>query len=488
MTTSDALEVSGGAGGVTATYEDMLSTAAALNRIGDSLTERNGVIGAVIRNGDLIESTVLSPGTAAQVAGQVTAATIGPHGLVTGAASMKATALCLTVAVEAYQELDAALAQATTAAQAVGAPAALAGLLALEGGRAFNDLWRGDVLGLMQLPGQVAEDAGNLLYSNPWIVDGLITDSPAMMWMLSTAVGPVGTGLLNSWTTRTEGVPFPPTNVQDATGDVVAFGTLFGAFQSRPARATPLGGPETVDPNRMSVPTSLKSTMAGVGELGGQKGTIRVFDVPQADGTHRWVVEIPGTQEWSTTSGANPVDTTNNVRLMAGQQTEQNEAVRQAMRQAGIKPGDPVMLAGHSQGGITAASLAGDPATRDEFHVTNVYTGGAPVARFPIPDDVHVLSIEHDQDAVPRLDGRDNPDRPGWVTVNRDPTGVINKHGDAVSTTAETHDSYVYTDTAGLVDQSTDPGVVRQRESFQPFFSGTGDTKVTTYQLTRDPP
>jgi hypothetical protein len=199
------------------------------------------------------------------------------------------------------------------------------------------------------------------------------------------------------------------------------------------------------------------------------------------------VVEIPGTEEWSPKSGANPVDLTTNLRLMAGQQGEQNEAVKMAMRQAGIGANDPVMLTGHSQGGISAASLAADPATRSEFKITNVYTGGAPIARFPIPDDVQVLSIEHNQDLVPRLDGQPNPDRPGWVTVHRDATGLVGKHNHVVSSPIDTHDSYLYEKTAGLVDQSSDPGIIQQRKAFQPFFSGSGDTTVSTYRLIRDP-
>jgi hypothetical protein len=294
--------------------------------------------------------------------------------------------------------------------------------------------------------------------------------------------------VLSTWTNSTEHAGFPPTSVEDATGDLVAFGTGFGVFKTGTPGVTPLGPTQTLPSARIAAPTSLSSTMDGVRELGRQKGTVRIFDVPQAEGTRRWVVEIPGTQEWSPTAGPNPVDLTTNLRLMAGQQTEQNEGIRQAMRLAGVPPGEPVMLAGHSQGGITAASLAADPATRAEFDITHVYTGGSPIARFPIPDDVNVLSIEHHQDAVPRLDGRDNPDRPGWVTIHRDPTGVLNQRGEPVTNTAQAHDNSVYSDTAALIDQSTDRTVVRQRETFQPFFSGTGDTTVTTYQLTRDIP
>jgi hypothetical protein len=487
MTASDTLGVSGGAGGVTAKYEDMLATAASLDRIGDSLTDRGPLIGALARNGDLLESSVLSPGTAADVLGHVTAATMGPRGLVAGAATMKATSLRLTVAVEAYRTLDDALARAAVAGDAVGAPFALLGMGLAAGdnalGRAGNDLLHGDFADLKNIPGLGGDELLADLYKNPWLVDGLITDAPAAMWLLG---GPVTGPLLNLWTTGTEGAPFPPTDVPGAAGDLVALGGIFGIFKTGTPRITESVTSESV-PKNMSAPTSLEATMDGISQLGDDNGTIRIFAVPQPDGTQRWVVEIPGTEDWSPKSGSNPVDLTNNVRLMAGQQTEQNEAIRKAMRQAQIQPGEPVMLAGHSQGGITAASLAADPATRGEFDITNVYTGGAPIARFDIPDDVHVLSIEHDQDVVPRLDGRPNPDRPGWVTVHRDATGLAISKDHVVANVGDTHNSHLYRQTAGLIDASTDPTIVQERESFDPFFAGSGETKVSVFDLIRDP-
>jgi hypothetical protein len=173
---------------------------------------------------------------------------------------------------------------------------------------------------------------------------------------------------------------------------------------------------------------------------------------------------------------------------MAGQQPEQNIAIRQAMHDAGIRSNEPVLLAGHSQGGIAAASMAADPATRADFDITNVYTGGAPIAHFNIPDNVNVLAIEHTQDAVPRLDGKPNPDRPTWITVQRDPTGLLNQHQQPITSTAATHDSYAYTDTAHLVDASSDPTIVKARNAFQPFFANASHATLSTYTLTRDLP
>ena len=68
------------------------------------------------------------------------------------------------------------------------------------------------------------------------------------------------------------------------------------------------------------------------------------------------------------------------------------------------------MLTGHSLGGIAAASLAADSGFTSRFHVTSVVTAGSPIARIDVPASVTVLSLEHEQDVVPMLDGRRNDD------------------------------------------------------------------------------
>lgn len=132
------------------------------------------------------------------------------------------------------------------------------------------------------------------------------------------------------------------------------------------------------------------------------------------------------------------------------------------------------------QGGITAAAMASDPALRDRFHVTSVVTGGSPIGHYDIPDDVSVLSLEHAQDVVPRLDGTDNPDRPSWVTVSReldDREGTVGGRRDI----AAAHSTRNYAGTGSDVDGSHDASIEAWRENNRAFLDG--DASATRYEV-----
>jgi pimeloyl-ACP methyl ester carboxylesterase len=143
--------------------------------------------------------------------------------------------------------------------------------------------------------------------------------------------------------------------------------------------------------------------------------------------------------------------------------------VQAALAASGARRGEPVLLAGHSLGGMVAAGLAADRAFRSRFTVTHVVTAGSPVAGYPVPPGVQVLSLEHTDDVVPALDGRRDPDRPRWVTVRRAvrPTGLVLDPQSA-------HDVAAYTRTAELVDGSDDPSVVAWRAGLAPFVARAG--------------
>ena len=145
----------------------------------------------------------------------------------------------------------------------------------------------------------------------------------------------------------------------------------------------------------------------------------------------------------------------------------------QALRRCGAEPGEPVLLVGHSLGGMTAAGLAADPRLRGELTITHVVTAGSPIAGSGLPDDVQVLALERRQDPTPWLDGARNPDQPGWVTVEApSPAGLQGSH-----------DLSGYLDTAAAVDSSHDPGLVRWRAGLGDFLDRPGVVS-TSWEVT----
>ncbi|MFP3713807.1 hypothetical protein [Puerhibacterium sp. TATVAM-FAB25] len=168
---------------------------------------------------------------------------------------------------------------------------------------------------------------------------------------------------------------------------------------------------------------------AGGGEPGGAgvrpaagapQGTLAVERVQHAEGPDSWVVLVPGTQRpWPPD---HPFDAVTDVDLMAQEAADVTVAVTAAMERAGVGPDEPVVLVGHSLGGIAATTLAASPAFRARYRVGGVVTAGAPTATFTTPRGVPVLHLENDEELVSNLDGRSSPENPAThdrVTVGR---------------------------------------------------------------------
>lgn len=163
-----------------------------------------------------------------------------------------------------------------------------------------------------------------------------------------------------------------------------------------------------------------------------------------------WVVYVGGTAQWNPTSADDPWDLTSNVAAIAEQDAGSYRAVVQAMRDAGIQPGDPVIPVGHSQGGVIAAQVAAS----GQFHTVAVATFGAPTAQVPVPSGVPELVVEHTDDLVTALGGSVAAATAERLIVSREafagrevPTGqVLPAHG--LST---------YRETAQLIDSSPEP-------------------------------
>ena len=119
--------------------------------------------------------------------------------------------------------------------------------------------------------------------------------------------------------------------------------------------------------------------------------------------TRSWTVDIRGTQSFAI-GQSGPQDMTTNLQGVAGMNSDQLDAIKEAMNAAGIAPGEAVEFAGHSQGGIMAAQMAADPSVRARYNVVSVVTAGSPTATIA-PSDVPVLAYENSGDIVPGLDG-----------------------------------------------------------------------------------
>ena len=222
---------------------------------------------------------------------------------------------------------------------------------------------------------------------------------------------------------------------------------------------------------------------------GADSGQVRIEEIVGGDGTTRYIVYIPATTDWSAKSGDNTTDMTTNVQGMAGNDTVMREMVRQAIADAGIGSNAEVMLVGYSQGGITAGSLAADPAFLADVNVTALMTVGAPISDFPVDSGVDVLSIEHEQDLVPDLDGNENPASDNWstVTVDYDPEQLRRAPSlsdkseaeldDMFASAGAAHSSAAYAASIGLLLRAGNPAFNRFTANHSGFF--TGDLKDT---------
>lgn len=219
--------------------------------------------------------------------------------------------------------------------------------------------------------------------------------------------------------------------------------------------------------------------------------TVGVQRLDHADGTTGWVVAIPGTRSMDVLPGPVPMDNATNLALMAGLPDDMTAAVESAMLQAGVGPDDPVLLAGHSQGGMVATRLASR--LGDTFRIEALVTAGSPVGTMPVPDGVTALHLEHAQDWGPGLDGWQNPAAPNRTTVVRDLPGLGTTWGGSdlglmPTDLGRAHDAWGYVHTGAVVDALDDPSVQGFRDAFERVV-GDGTAQVTdrTYVVTRVP-
>ncbi|WGW11957.1 hypothetical protein LWF01_18020 [Saxibacter everestensis] len=491
----DGVDVRGGSTSVKAAIHDMEAYGAELRRVGLELADLGVRASSDVLNPSLLLSQTLSPFTFLSVEADVIKAAAG-IGRLAGELVLLGTAL--GGAAHAYQLADIAVdeslrriktyvaygfgvatrnAAIAVGAAGLGAAASPTGLAAIglavlayrHGGREALARW------LSEHP-DVKEDIAEAIADNSDVVAAIVGGLPGYLNGLAGLPSPD-----TPWINEEPPWPDDSSSVAALIAALAHSGAgMLGETEVSVARTSS----QVPEPARG--PGSLSELYERVLEQSGPKpGQVRIEKIVQADGSSAWIVEIPATQDWSPTPGEYPTDLTTNVNGVAGNSSAMMRVVQEAIaRTPGLRPGDPILLAGFSQGGITAAGLAANADFRAKYNVQAVFTVGAPVATMKIPPTIKVLSIEHANDIIPDLEGSDNPDGPNWTTVSRDFSPESMQRSEmfkALSPEEQrkllddpffAHRSGSYADTVREIERIRDPAVLAWLAANRQFFSG----------------
>ncbi|MFD1212197.1 hypothetical protein ACFQ36_09100 [Arthrobacter sp. GCM10027362] len=229
-------------------------------------------------------------------------------------------------------------------------------------------------------------------------------------------------------------------------------------------------------------PAGLLARAAAAEQAG--PGHIEVVEV-RKDGRNSWVVALPGTQgSGGPAATANPFDETGIAEALAADSRFVAEAVSRALAEAGAAPGEPVILAGYSQGGIHAMNLARNREFLSRHHVQYVLTAGSPVGDRRAAPGVKSLHLEHRQDWVAGADGVPNPDGRDQVTVTL--TGRVETPAGGAAGLGPGHNFGNYMSAARALELSPDPSVADTASIIAGTLAGA-TARRQVFRLTRQP-
>ncbi len=465
--------ITGGVAGLAATYAAVRALADHFDATGDRLRARAADDARVLTEPDLLESAPLSPVTFAEAEARVLDATCGVHGVLEASVVYEADALLVRATVTAYQACDRLVADSFQAldyavGRTVGFSLAASAPPLLLLGLGLAPSWGHLPAGTRRRLGDDLEEwadqhpavVQHAIDGEGGLLDGLLAGAPALPALLGLA-------------------PFHPT-AADAASDLAGLYPTEGPpdVHRRHDLVVPLGA--TPPDDLADLIRHLDQTNAlSPADRPDDQGTIEVQTLHESDGTVRHVVYLPGTDDLTTAPWSHDGDVRDlpaDLHVISGEHTTYADGIERAMKEAGIGRHEPVLLVGHSLGGIEASSLL---AHGSGFDVTHVVTAGSPVAGIHgYPAGTHVLSLENQGDVVPLLDGRDNADSVAQVTVRFD---------DHETSIAGNHGLQHYVRGAEAVDASSDPSVREQLASLrdQGFLGPSGTATSQVFQITR---
>lgn len=200
-------------------------------------------------------------------------------------------------------------------------------------------------------------------------------------------------------------------------------GRLLGAGASRLA-PRPLAPPvastvKPLNPGRV-LPRSLTQILRYSDYLDPYEGAaLEIQSWKNQEGKPAYRVLLRGTESWDAGS-VQSQDMASNLAAVAQIPSTQLVGVKAAMEAAGIQPGDPVQIFGHSQAGIIASQIAQEAGRDGHFNVVSVVTVASPTGGYRFAPDTQAVHVENLHDAVPALDGVYNPATPSRLTLYLD--------------------------------------------------------------------
>ena len=344
--------VTGGAAGIEARYDAVRALADVFDETGDELRAwaTDGFL--ALADPDLLSSAPLAPPTFALAEAALLAATTGPLGLLPTSVGWEADAELVRAAVAALAASD------DTARLAL---EVVDWRLGLAAGGALRLLGPAAAVGLHALPPDLRHRLGGA-------AEGWIVGHPGLVQHAVNGGGGLLTGL----------APLPVL----VPGNRTATALLAAAYDD--GRAVTSRRPDLDVPAGHRQPDSVEALVDHLSEVAGlsphpdsaDNGTIEVQSLDAGTDRARHVVYLPGTDDLGTlpwTQDGDVRDLGSDLRSAAGQDTAYQRGILDAMRQAGVGPHEPVLLVGHSLGGMEAAALA----SRDTgFAITDVVTAG----------------------------------------------------------------------------------------------------------------
>ena len=417
----EIVDIRGGSAGLAASYAAARALAEVFDGTGDRLRGMGADGLRVMRDPDLLESGLLCPGSCAAAEAAVLAFTGGPGGVVASSFGWEVDAIAVRAAIECLELADDSV------------------RFAIEG-----------------LDRQLVRTLGPLAAAAIAADPDVLTDHPGLTEHLVSGLGgPVSAGVL----------------------------TMLYGDSGRPVVTTYPAVLGTAQPASVR---DLLEHLHEVADLSGHpdspaNGTVEVQTISGPDGAVRHVLYLPGTDDFNAPwdQDADVRDLETDLDSVAGQPDAYQQGILEALDQAGVGKDEPVLIVGHSLGGMEAAAIL---AGHGGYQVTDVVTAGSPTAQVPgFPSGSHVLSLEQQGDIVPELDGAPNPDSVEQTTVTFDahPDGGVIAH----------HSYEVYEEGAGLVDDATDPSVTDAVASLHDhgFLGAGGQVSSQVFQITRAP-